>query len=276
MEVKTKHLRGGHYVVNNDFRIKTRLTGTRVWTVAESAEAARKSVLDQDDLTLDGPDYLVSSANIEMVGTLAQGETVTISAPIRNAGATRTNAVAVALVKQLGYGEELELARMYLEEVPLTGEVNASLAWKAAPGDHVLWVVVDPDGEAGDTNPENNRGAVSCSVPGDDAPPTVAFITPEQGATFNDSILAVEVEAKDATDVAMVTLKVDGGIGVDLSPHARAEPIRGPGAGAAGIAHADRHRDRRRRQQDEPVGAHRRGCAGAGRRDHQSRPGRTG
>ena len=34
--IRSKHLRGGHYVVNSDFRFKFRLTATPVWTIAKS------------------------------------------------------------------------------------------------------------------------------------------------------------------------------------------------------------------------------------------------
>jgi Carboxypeptidase regulatory-like domain/Bacterial Ig domain/Pre-toxin TG len=215
--IKSKHLRGGHYVVSSDFRIKTRLTGTRVWVVADSAEAARAQVVDDEDLTLEGPDYSVSSAELEMRGQPIQGATLEFLAPIRNVGASRTAAVAVALQKYLGGGKTLELGRVYLEEVPLTGTSVARIPWIASAGNHTLWLVVDPDDEIGDTNVDNNKAVIACSVPGDEAPPIVTFQSPADGAEFGDSIVAVEVEATDDTAVVQVNLSVDGGIPAELA-----------------------------------------------------------
>ncbi|MFG0251874.1 MAG: Ig-like domain-containing protein, partial [Phycisphaerales bacterium JB038] len=218
IDLDTKHLRGGHYVVSSDFRIKTRLTGTRVWVVADSEEAAREQVLEDEDLTLEGPDYSVSSAEAEMRGQPVQGKVLEFIVPVRNVGASRTNAVAVALQKDMGRGEPLELGRIYLENVPLTGTSMARIAWTASAGNHSLWLVVDPDHEEGDTNPENNKAVIACNVPGDEAPPAISFQTPEDGGEFGDSVVAVEVEATDDTAVARVRLSVDGGVAEELSP----------------------------------------------------------
>ncbi len=185
--------------------------------VADSAEAARAQVVDDEDLTLEGPDYSVSSAELEMRGQPAQGATLEFLAPIRNVGASRTAAVAVALQKDLGRGETLELGRIYLENIPLTGTSVARIPWTASAGNHSLWLIVDPDNEIGDTNADNNKAVIACNVPGDDAPPTVTFQSPQDGAEHGDSVVAVEVEATDDTAVVRVNLSVDGGMSEELA-----------------------------------------------------------
>jgi hypothetical protein len=218
IDIRTTHLRGGHYVVSSDFRIKTRLTGTRVWVVADSPEAAKLAVTENENLTLDGPDYSVSSADLSIHGEPAVGRTLTITAPVRNVGAVRTNAVAVALMKDLGRGDSLELGRVYIEDVPLTGTLDARVDWTASAGRHTLWFVVDPDNETGDDNRVNNKAVISVDVPGDDAEPTVTFITPSDGDESDDSVITVEVEASDDRSVGRVQLAVDSGVPVTLAP----------------------------------------------------------
>ena len=218
IEVQSKHLRGGHYYVVSDFRIKVRMTGTRVWVVAGSEEEARRSVRDTEGLTVEGPDYSISSAELTMTGVPARGAELLFSVPVRNVGATRTAAVAVALMKKAPDGQMFELASSWVEEVPLTGARQARVSWIASSGAHTLWVVVDPDGESGDVSEANNRAAITVVVPGDDAPPEVSFVEPAEGAVLTDTVVPVVVEARDDDAVARVAISIDGGLASPLRP----------------------------------------------------------
>jgi len=218
VEIRSKHLNGGHYVVGSDFRIKVRMTGTRVWTVADSEEDAREAVLETEGLSVDGPDYSVSSAELEVTGKRERGEPLLFSLPVRNVGATRTSSVAVALMKDVGGGRRIELARTYALDVPLTGSVQTRIPWTAAAGAHTLWVVLDPEHETGDTNDGNDAAAISFEVPGDEGPPSLSIVEPEEGATFTDTVVPVIVEASDDDVVLGVEIAVGNGLPVSLSP----------------------------------------------------------
>ena len=218
IEIHSRHLRGGHYYVANDFRIKLRLTGTRAWKVAESEEAAKSSIRDDEALSVAGPDYSISSAELTMTGVPAKGAELIFSVPVRNVGATGTAAVALALMKKTADGRMFELTRMYLEDVPLTGSAMARISWTAAVGAHSLWVQIDPDGEVGDTNAANDLAAISVVVPGDDAPPEVTIVEPADGSTVTDTVVPVVVEARDNDAVVRVEIAIDGGLPSPLRP----------------------------------------------------------
>lgn len=227
VKIKSKHLNGGHYYLTSDFRIHVRMTGTRVWAVASSADQAKKKVLATEGLEIERPDYSISSAELVVSGTPTSGGELVFTVPIRNIGATRTQAVAVALVKDVGSGSEVELARSYVENVPLSGSTEARLAWTAVAGAHALRLVLDPDGETGDRNLANNRAATSVVVAGDQGPPTLAIVEPTDGATFTDTIVAVRVEAHDDDAVVRVELAVDGGLPAPMDALPEADTYAG-------------------------------------------------
>ncbi|MBI3892620.1 MAG: hypothetical protein HY303_13940, partial [Candidatus Wallbacteria bacterium] len=134
------------------------------------------------------------------------------SAEIRNVGATRTPNVTVALKGSRPGEAAVELAREVVRDVPLTGSASVVLPWKAAPGTHQLKVVVDPDGESGDTNRDNNEAMVTIAVPGEASIPAVRIVEPAEGAVLKDTIFSVKVQATDAGGLARVEGRVDGGL----------------------------------------------------------------
>ena len=219
VEVRSRHLRGGHYVVNSDFRIKTRMTGSRVWVVAGSEEEARSSVYNIEGVSTRGADYAVSSSEIlvETPQGLQKGAEVFVTVPVRNVGATRTADVEVALLRAEPGGAGVELARVRLKDVPLMGPSPARLPWKAGAGIHQLKIVVDPDEKAGDGIRQNNEAMVTLTVPGDDAKPSLKVLEPAEGSVVTDTILALKAEAKDDGGIARVLARVDGGLWQEFS-----------------------------------------------------------
>ncbi|MBI2931258.1 MAG: hypothetical protein HYY16_06375 [Planctomycetes bacterium] len=209
IEIQSKHLRGGHYVISSDFRIKLRLTGTRVWVVAGGEDEARKAARKQEGLSLEGCDYSVSSSELTLDAPqgLKKGAPVTVAAVIRNVGAARTRSVGVALM--IG---EAELTRAYATDVPLTGGVTVQLSWTAGPGAHTLKVVLDPDGETPDVNRDNNVAMIPVTVPGDDAKPTVKIVEPRADATFDDPKVKIVAEAADDAGIARMEYSIDQGL----------------------------------------------------------------
>src|SRR5581483_5922339 len=98
VELTSRFIRGGHYLITSNFRIKFRLTGAAAWSVAENPDAAREQVLKAEGLTLDGTDYSVSSAEVRLDGPaeLKKGDAVAVIVPLRQLGAARTRSVDVA------------------------------------------------------------------------------------------------------------------------------------------------------------------------------------
>ena len=212
IELHSKHLRGGHYVVSSDFRVVTRMTATQVFTAAPSQQAAEAQVRANPELVLDAPDYSVSSAELRVEGEHRVGAPLEFVVAVRNVGAGRTSSVPVAL-RRAGAGDDgVELARVCLGDVPLSGSVEARIPWTASAGNHVLHVVVDPDRELGDANPDNDVAVVSLAIPGENAPPTLQFGSPSADAVLQDTVVEVRVEADDDSAVARVELRVDGGL----------------------------------------------------------------
>ncbi len=216
IEIRSKHLRGGHYVVSSDFAMKVRMTGSHAFTVADSKEAAAKAVRQIKGLSADGPDFSVSSAEMQLEGEMRKGADIAVIVPVRNVGATRTHDVTVALARSEPGGKSIELARVRLADVPLIGSMPARLPWKAAPGRHSLRVVVDPDNECGDQTRDNNEAIVTFVIPGDDARPTLKVTEPADSSTLKDTIVPIRVEAQDDSGVARVELRIDSSLFTEM------------------------------------------------------------
>jgi hypothetical protein len=230
LEIRSEHLRGGHYVVTSDFRIQSRLIGTRAWTIARSREEAADAARSQPGLSVSGADYAVSSSEIFLAGVdqgtiPAAGSELEVSARVRNLGATRTRSVDVALFRSDPGKQGVELARTTIEGVPLSAAAMVSLPWVASAGDHVLSVVVDPDGRSGDTQRSNNVAQMTLAIAGDDAPPALEIVAPEAGQQSERPLVELVVDASDDTAVARVEARVDAGAWRDLERSA--EHFRG-------------------------------------------------
>ena len=214
IEIKSRHLRGGHYVVNTDFRIKLRLTATRVWVVATSSQEAERRARESEGLSMEGPDYSVSSAEVRVEGPeeLKKGDKVFVTVPLRNLGATRGPAVSVALVRAMPGQPGTELFRLVIEDPPLTDELVLRLPWEVAAGKHILKVVVDPDQDVNETDRINNEAMVSLTVAGDDAKPMLKVLTPVDGATLEDPVFEIRAEATDDSGIAKIEVKIENGL----------------------------------------------------------------
>ncbi len=218
LEIRSKHLRGGHYVVNSDFRVKLRLTGTRLYSTGKTLAEATRRVLQTPGLQLSGADFSISSSELQVESdTLAKGKPVSIRVPIRNLGSSGPSRVSVALMRFApGAKTGIELSRVSVPAPGLMSEAMATLQWIASPGTHQLRVVVDPD-ERFDTQRVNNVAIVNLNVPGKNAPPTVTILSPKSGATFAAATATIEVEAADDNGIALVEGSIDGGLFIALA-----------------------------------------------------------
>ena len=212
--IQSKHLRGGHYVVSSDFRFKFRLTSTPVWTVAKTqAEASRKAA-NVEGLSVAGPDYVVASSEVKVVAPkeLKKGAEVSIEAPIRNMGATAPPVVEVALTKVLPGQPPVELTRVAVADVPMSGCVIARVPWKADAGTHDLRLVVDPDNVLNDMSRENNEASIQISVPGDDQKPEMEVLEPQDRGVLKQTVAVLRAQVTDDSGFVAVDVSVDGGL----------------------------------------------------------------
>ncbi len=214
VEIKSKHLRGGHYVVNSDFRFSISLTATPVWTVAKTMEEARANAASVGGLALAGPDFCVSSADLRIVGPadLTPGMDVSVELLVRNLGATAPHCVDVVLFEAPPGKQRVELSRVPVEDLSTTKPVVVRLPWKTTGGMHVLCVAVDPDDIWDDANRPDNEASISVKVAGEDAKPTVRIVEPQDGAVLKQAIVPLKAEASDDGGVPRVEVRIDGGL----------------------------------------------------------------
>ena len=229
IELVTEHLRGGHYVVGSEFDLKLRMTGTNVWAAASSPEEARAQVLASEGLAIDKPDFSVSSGKMRIDGPAEPkvGDDLTISVPLRNLGAVGAREVPVALMRGVPGGKTVELARQWIEDVPLVGEKLVSFDWKAGAGDHALHIVVDPDGELGDWSTSNNEALITLKVAGDDQQPTLKLDGIESGAVLRDSVFQLGAIATDDAGIARVEAAIDDGLWKSMPESADGHTVKG-------------------------------------------------
>jgi len=219
IEIQTRHLRGGHYVVTSNFNIRYRVTGTRLWIAAGTREEATKIALASPGLVMTGPDYSLSSAEMRLDGPSppAKGTEVGVVLPVRNVGATGVRSIPVVLMVSAPGAPGVVIARDEIQDVPLLGSKSVRLPWKAAAGTHTLRVVVDPDNLCGDVDRSNNEALLTVTVPGDDAKPVVKISEPADGSALKTTITAVKAEAEDDGGVSLVEARVDNGLWTKLS-----------------------------------------------------------
>lgn len=229
IELRTEHLRGGHYVVGSAFDLKMRMTGTNVWAAATSPEEARAEVLDREDISLNKPDFSVSSGAMRVDGPEQPkvGDELVISVPIRNLGAVGAHEVPVALQRSAPGGKPVELARQWVTDIPLVGEKIVSFPWTAGAGDHTLSVVVDPDSELGDWSESNNTALASLKVEGDDKQPILTLEGLEPEAVLKDSLFEFRAAAEDDAGIARLEAAIDDGLWKDVPGESGQRTVKG-------------------------------------------------
>lgn len=208
--IHSKHLRGGHYIVNSDFRIQMRLTATPVWMSGKTETDAQAQALKMEGLNLSAPDYSVSSSEMKLDAPdeLEKGMDVLVEVPIRNLGATQPAEVDVVLFSKNLRGEQRELSRIKAGPVPLSGSHVVRLPWKTTGGIQRLQLVVDPDKSSGDPVRINNEAILAVTIPGDDLAPAVDILS----ASVKGNLLDLNIRAVDEAGLANVEACIDGGL----------------------------------------------------------------
>lgn len=212
VDIQSKHLRGGHYVVSSDFRVKLKLTGTDVFVTAKDQAEASQRVAATPGLTATVPDLSVSSADLRLPATLPEaGKPLTVSVPVRNMGAAAARNVEVALVRDSG-GETVELGRTMVSEIPASGTVAVDITAPAPAGNVGIRVVTDPDNTLKDPDPDNNFAGTGVNIAGDKEKPEIALKSPAAGASLADAVVPIQVSASDKQGIARTEVRIDGGL----------------------------------------------------------------
>lgn len=212
--VKTRHLRGGHYVVNSDYRLRFRLTATPLWSAGKTEAEARERAEKTEGVALDAPDFSVSSAElrVDAPAEIVRRTDIAVEVPMRNLGSSARGPVAVALMRMVPNQKPVELSRVLVENPGLGAPPVVRLPWKATAGDHDLRVVVDPDSLSGDVSRSNNEAAVAVKVKGDDSPPTVRLLEPADKTVLTGTVTRLRLETSGDAGSARCELSVDGGL----------------------------------------------------------------
>lgn len=215
IEVKSEHLRGGHYVVTSNFQILYRLTVVDTFVIAESREAAEKKVYDTPGFRFKGMDLGVNSNDITISkqGELPPGERVEITANIHNLGMDPGKDITVALLQSpVGSANAIEVGRMTLPEVPLYGPKQVRFTWTAVPGEQALRVVIDPDKILEENSRFNNEALLIVKVSGKDNPPQIEITLPEEGKKFDSPKIQLEARGIDESGISLMEYRIDGGL----------------------------------------------------------------
>lgn len=214
LEVRSRGMGRGSYGMSSDFQVRTRLTSTPIWTVAESREAALETVRATPGLMLDTPDYSVASdtLELELPDVLAEGAIATLTVPIRNLGVAPGGLVGVALSRAEGRSEHIEIQRQYVPQVPVNGTVRVRFQWSLSPGQQRYRITVDPDAETADAHRANNQAYIWITAPGDEQAPSLRLESPAPDSHLDDPVVHLRVRAEDDTRVARVEARIDGGL----------------------------------------------------------------
>ena len=218
VEIKSQHLRGGHYAVNSDFRFTFKLTPTAIWSAGATARDAYEAVLATEGLDAFRPDFSVIAPDVRLSGppTLAPGQEVFVEARLRNLGSFSPPFLDVALMRAVPEKEPIEISRVLVEDLETSGSAWARLPLTTTPGVSELFVMVDPDDLWDDLNPTNNNARLVVRVAGEDAEPTLAIALPEDGARLSSPIVPLKLELTDDTAGAMAMARIDGGLWKEL------------------------------------------------------------
>lgn len=218
IQIKSEHLRGGHYVVNNDFQILYRMTEVDTFLVAGTREEAEKKVYDTPGFRYKGFDLSVNSNDISISkqGELAPGEKVEITANICNLGMDPAKDVVVALLQSpVESGSSIRAASVTIPEVSLYGSQKVRFEWTAVPGEQCLQVVIDPDNILEDNSCFNNKALLVVRVSGKDTPPQLEIKYPEEGKKYDNPVVRLEGQGLDESGISRMEYRVDGGLWIE-------------------------------------------------------------
>ncbi len=212
--IHSEHLRGGHYVVNSDFRFNIRMTATPVWSVGTDQADALRAARQTEGLVTDVPDFSVSSSDLVFEAPEAPkaGDPCFIQSTLRNLGAVSPKSVDVALIDDRQGRESMEIQRIRITDLSADAENPIEFSWRATPGQHKLRIVADPDEAAGDLNRLNNEAIVMVTIPGDDGQPTLSITSIRAPDDAKPQVIEAAVRCEDDSGIQALEVCVDSSI----------------------------------------------------------------
>ncbi|MCF7976229.1 MAG: hypothetical protein K9N55_20595 [Phycisphaerae bacterium] len=231
LEINSRFLNFAHYAISSDFQFKTRLLSTDTFMVGTSREDALNRLYDSDPgLSTDSSDFSLSSEDLKItpISGIKKGDPVTLTGTVRNLGTGSTqDLLQIGLFLAVPGTKGQEMERLGIAPPGMMTDKTFRFVWAAAPGNHSLRVVVDPDNLLGETNLKNNAAIINLFVPGQDAKPTLEIIQPEDKLVSEDGQIHLLARAQD--DTGIVGLDVFVGYGA-------AQPLYRTDDGFAGRA----------------------------------------
>ena len=219
LEINSHFRNFAHYAISSDFQLKTRLLAMDAYMPGTSREDAVKRLFESDkDIVTDGPDYSISSDDLDLSprDNLKSGSIVRIFGTMRNLGVGSSERLEVALFLAIPGTAGKELMRQTITSPGMMTDAPFEFVWPAAPGNHSLRVVADPDNLLGESNRKNNAGIVGVVVPGDDAPPKLTVLQPQNDLTAASGAVSLLSAAVDEAGIVGVDVRVDGGMSKPL------------------------------------------------------------
>ncbi len=214
LEIKSRFLNYAHYAISSDFQLKTRLLATDTFMVGTSREDALKKLYESDPgFTTDQADYSLSSEDLEItpVGDITKGDPVTLTGTVRNLGIGAGDRLQIGLFLAVPGTEGQEMERIEVDSPGMMTDETFKFVWAAAPGHHSLRVVVDPNELVDDINRKNNAAIVNLTVPGEDSPPDLTVVIPQDRTVTDSGHIGLLAQATDDTGVIAVEVAVDSG-----------------------------------------------------------------
>lgn len=218
--INSKHLRGGHYVVNSDFRFKFRLTATPVWTVAKSETEARQLVSKVGGLSIDAADLSLSSSEIwlDAPADTKAGDDVTVEIPVYNLGSVAVPQADIVLLRKKHGRDREEIGRVTVSDIALHGGTIAKFNWKATPGSSAFYLVADPEKQVNDLDRVNNEANFFLPVKGDEKPITITFNQPQPNSTVEGPRQHLVAIINKEVGTVEPELSIDGGLWTEFPP----------------------------------------------------------
>ncbi|MFH1006892.1 MAG: fibronectin type III domain-containing protein [Candidatus Latescibacterota bacterium] len=179
----TRHLNGGHYVVSADMRLLFHIPDYAMFVVAESQEDAAAflrtyGIVGGSDLTISTDMITFSEERPDA------GASVTIAAALDNLGMEDAADVLVRFYDGPPQNEEQIGTDLVLSSVPSQQRVPLETVWAIPPGNHTVYVVVDPEETITEIREDNNVAIRPISTSEADVEsPTVLATSPGAEAT---------------------------------------------------------------------------------------------
>jgi hypothetical protein len=213
VQLVTSHLRGGHYVVSTDFKLVLHMSHISQHVIAESAEEAHNLLIERGNLITRGVDLAVYDNEWRVKPAAPQdGQQVEILGVVHNDGEepARGWTLRCRLGPQGSAGEEV--ASQPIEMLEKGDRIEVSCPWTAQPGEHRLFVSIEPPAGVQDLRDDNNVVAIIVKGGGDTKPPALLIGEPEEAASLDGPIVSFRGTARDNVGLAALEYSVDGGL----------------------------------------------------------------